>query len=70
MKGTTEIVMTPNSKCKVCLGRGWVRYRIPDNNSKEIRPCSCVRVKVKDWPSVDVETITDFKILVKEKSAI
>ena len=51
-----EVVhLKPNPNCKVCLGRGWIRHRNPDNNSMEIRICACVRAKVKDWPEPETE---------------
>ena len=44
------VTLKPKPNCKICLGRGWVRYFIPDNNSKEVRPCVCVRAKVDEYP--------------------
>lgn len=49
------IILGPNPNCKTCYGRGWVRYFIPNNDSKEVRPCSCVRAKVTEFPDGEAE---------------
>jgi len=48
-----SILLRANPKCRVCWGRGWVRVHNPVNNTKEVRPCSCVRAKVDEWPEPD-----------------
>ena len=49
------IILKPKKDCKICLGRGWVRYIVPENNQKQVRPCGCVKAIVKEYPGYDAE---------------
>ena len=49
------IILKPDKNCRICLGRGWVRYIVPENNSKQVRPCGCVKAVVKEFPNYDAD---------------
>jgi len=52
-KNNGQIALKPNPHCKTCWGRGWIRVSNPQNESKEIKPCHCVKAKVDEWPEAD-----------------
>ncbi|KKN21727.1 hypothetical protein LCGC14_0922670 [marine sediment metagenome] len=47
------ILLKPKPTCPDCLGRGWLAFVIIGSEDRDIRPCHCVKARMKGRPASD-----------------